>query len=148
MAPTTRSAARKAFTTSTLTPPALKIPEVLEMILLQINIRTLLTSYLLRWDIQSTLGGLRVISRTSCSFLKTHISLLKDNSFTKTPATKENYKREHARKSRIIEGDRILRIYSLVMLFFSGQFIYSFKHHIWTLTTSLEDLRVAGIGIS
>ncbi|KAJ6111315.1 hypothetical protein N7523_007376 [Penicillium sp. IBT 18751x] len=44
MAPATRSAARKAFTVSTLTPPALETPEVLEMILLQTDMRTLLTS--------------------------------------------------------------------------------------------------------
>ncbi|CDM32052.1 unnamed protein product [Penicillium roqueforti FM164] len=51
MAPATRSAARKAFIVSTLTPPALKTPEVLEMILLQTNMRTLLTSCLyVCWD--------------------------------------------------------------------------------------------------
>lgn len=44
MAPVTRSAARKAFTALTLTPPALKIPEILEMILLQTDMRTLLIS--------------------------------------------------------------------------------------------------------
>lgn len=44
MAPITRSAARKAFTASILTPPVLKTPEVLEMILLQTDMRTLLTS--------------------------------------------------------------------------------------------------------
>ncbi|KAJ5652691.1 hypothetical protein N7507_010117 [Penicillium longicatenatum] len=44
MAPITRSAARKAFTASILTPSALNIPEILEMILLQIDMRTLLIS--------------------------------------------------------------------------------------------------------
>lgn len=44
MAPTTRSAARKAFTTSTLIPPVLETPEVLEMILLHTDIHTLLSS--------------------------------------------------------------------------------------------------------
>ncbi|KAJ5295558.1 hypothetical protein N7508_010379 [Penicillium antarcticum] len=44
MAPVTRRAARKAFTPSISTPPVLEIPEVLEMILLQIDMRTLLIS--------------------------------------------------------------------------------------------------------
>lgn len=44
MTPTTRSETSKAFTAPSLTLSALKTPEVLEMILLQTDMRTLLTS--------------------------------------------------------------------------------------------------------
>ena len=44
MVPITRSAARKAFTASALIPPVLGIPEVLEIILLHTDMRTILTS--------------------------------------------------------------------------------------------------------
>lgn len=44
MAPVTRGAARKAYTSLISTPPVLTTPEVLELILVQTDMRTLLTS--------------------------------------------------------------------------------------------------------